>query len=181
MSKWLQGSSCAHGHVCVCSLLGHPRRNILYKAGSLQAAWIGVDLSFPVGRKVLWAMRHPHRLLPLTWSDCLQEGRQWFILPDQTSGKVPISVNFGILCFVTRAWAETPQNWIQATGNSFPCFLSCARFNAYSLEDHLWSYQGTGTRSYICIRDCIFPGCRQASGKRHLQVKLTRVLFLSCT
>lgn len=80
----------------------------------------------------------------LTWSDCLQEGREWFILPDQTSRKVPISVNCCILCFVTRAWAEPPQNCTQATGKSFPCFLSCARFNAVA-----WKISSGVTKAWV--------------------------------
>lgn len=48
----------------------------------------------------------------------------------KTSRKVPISVNWDVLCFVTGVWAELPPaNWTRATGKSFPPFLTWARFN----------------------------------------------------
>lgn len=134
--KWANGFKAHRVHTgssaCVHPLqtFGHPRRNILYKAGSPQAVWIGLDLRFPVGRKVLWAMRHPHRLLPLTWSDCLQEGRDGSFSLTKHQGRYQLVLIVAFFVLWPEPELNPPQNWTQATGNSFQCFLSCARFNA---------------------------------------------------
>lgn len=63
------------------------------------------------------------------------------------------------------------------TSRKVPISVNCG--TVLWLETELKISQNwTQTTSY---RDHIFPACPQPSGKRHLQVKLTGVLFLSCT
>lgn len=77
---------------------------------------------------------------------------------------------------MTRAWAETPPKLNTGYWQQYSVLLSCARFNAIA-----WKICSGLSKAWapglISTSETIFPGCPQAFGKRHLHVKLTRILF----
>ena len=137
---------------------------------------IEFDSRFPISNEVLQAMQtspRPPALTPLEAED----GH-----PGHSIKAALIVVPF---CFVTlESKLKPPKNWALATGKLVLPALSDLRWTECSSLGGEWCLTLDSHRqcaSWLCcsVRAHALPGSLQASGKRHLQVKLRGILFLS--